>query len=225
MRKKKRHQPFSEGSSGDRKETVSDLITMMDSLGIGREFIHSTFGFKPEVFSLLETDLPIYLWVHDENRKIVYGNSRFLDKYGNCIAKSCYKKIMGKQDVCSCCLSMEVIHCNKSQSCKFCKRCKSGLDNNIFHWPMTNKQGDRFILKSSFYVADSSEVLKGVFDKEQDERAYPRLLVSCSACRRIRDSENNWIRVDKYILDHFHGRTSHGICPECIKLLYPGLNI
>ena len=132
---------------------------------------------------------------------------------------------MGRQDVCSCCLSKEAFACNKSQSCKFCKRCKSGLDINIFHWPMTSRQGDRFILKSSFYVDDSSGMLKDVLDRELDERAYPRLLISCSACGKIRDRDNNWIRVDKYILDHFRGRTSHGICPECIKILYPGLNM
>lgn len=225
MRQKKRTQPHSREYSEGRKETVSDLFSMMDSLGIGRDFIHSSFGFEPESFSLLESDLPIYLWVHDENRKIVYGNSWFLDKYGNCNTKSCHKKIMGREDVCSCCLSGEALECNKSQSCKFCKRCKSGLDINIFHWPMTSRQGDRFVMKSSFYVEDSSGLLKDFFNKELDERAYPRLLISCSACKKIKDRDNNWVRVDKYILDHCRGRTSHGICPECIKLLYPGLDI
>jgi DNA-binding response OmpR family regulator len=47
----------------------------------------------------------------------------------------------------------------------------------------------------------------------------------CSNCKKIRDDEGYWNQVDAYISKHSEAQFTHGICPDCIKKLYPGLDI
>jgi len=39
----------------------------------------------------------------------------------------------------------------------------------------------------------------------------------CSYCKKIRDDQNYWQRVESYISQHSEARFSHGICPDCYE--------
>ena len=41
------------------------------------------------------------------------------------------------------------------------------------------------------------------------------MLPICSYCKKIRNDQNYWQRVEGYISDHTNVEFSHGICPEC----------
>jgi DNA-binding response OmpR family regulator len=41
------------------------------------------------------------------------------------------------------------------------------------------------------------------------------LLPICSWCKRIRNDQNYWQRVETYISEHSGATFTHGICPEC----------
>jgi sigma-B regulation protein RsbU (phosphoserine phosphatase) len=43
------------------------------------------------------------------------------------------------------------------------------------------------------------------------------LLPICSYCKRIRDDQDYWHQVERYIGCHANVRFSHGICPDCWK--------
>jgi len=43
------------------------------------------------------------------------------------------------------------------------------------------------------------------------------LLPMCSYCKKIRDEQNYWQRVDSYISEHADVEFSHGICPGCYQ--------
>lgn len=47
------------------------------------------------------------------------------------------------------------------------------------------------------------------------------LLPICANCKKIRDDGGYWQQVEVYIRDHSEAEFSHGICPDCIKTLYP----
>jgi len=47
----------------------------------------------------------------------------------------------------------------------------------------------------------------------------------CANCKKIRDDEGYWQRIEKYIEDRSDAQFSHSICPECSKQLYPDLDI
>ena len=40
------------------------------------------------------------------------------------------------------------------------------------------------------------------------------LLPICLYCKKIRDDQNYWQQLDKYVAEHTEARFSHGICPE-----------
>jgi DNA-binding response OmpR family regulator len=43
------------------------------------------------------------------------------------------------------------------------------------------------------------------------------LLPICSYCKKIRDEQNYWQRVDSYLSAHTDVMFSHGICPDCYR--------
>jgi CheY-like chemotaxis protein len=43
------------------------------------------------------------------------------------------------------------------------------------------------------------------------------LLPICSFCRKIRDDQNYWRRVEEYMSAHADVQFSHGICPQCYE--------
>ncbi|MBN2307633.1 MAG: GAF domain-containing protein [Candidatus Hydrogenedentes bacterium] len=47
------------------------------------------------------------------------------------------------------------------------------------------------------------------------------LLPMCSRCKRIRDDEGFWTRVEAYLAHHTDALVSHGLCPDCLQELYP----
>lgn len=47
------------------------------------------------------------------------------------------------------------------------------------------------------------------------------LIPICAVCKKIRDDQGYWQQVEVYVRDHTGADFSHGICPECFKVLYP----
>ena len=50
------------------------------------------------------------------------------------------------------------------------------------------------------------------------------LLPICAACKKIRDDRGYWTQIEQYIRAHSEAEFTHGICPECVKKLYPELS-
>jgi hypothetical protein len=49
------------------------------------------------------------------------------------------------------------------------------------------------------------------------------LLPICAACKKIRNDEGYWERIEGYIMAHSQATFTHGICPECNEELYGDL--
>ncbi|MBP8975642.1 MAG: PAS domain-containing protein [Bacteroidetes bacterium] len=47
------------------------------------------------------------------------------------------------------------------------------------------------------------------------------LLPICANCKKIRDDKGYWQAVENYVMNHSDATFTHGLCPECQKLLYP----
>jgi len=47
------------------------------------------------------------------------------------------------------------------------------------------------------------------------------LIPICANCKKIRNDEGFWTHFETYIKEHSDIQFSHGICPECMKKLYP----
>jgi CheY-like chemotaxis protein len=49
------------------------------------------------------------------------------------------------------------------------------------------------------------------------------ILPICSSCKKIRDENNDWHQIEVYIRSRSQAEFSHGICPDCLEKLYPGI--
>jgi hypothetical protein len=49
------------------------------------------------------------------------------------------------------------------------------------------------------------------------------LIPICASCKKIRQDSGYWQQIEAYISDHSEAKFSHGICPECVKKLYPDI--
>lgn len=47
------------------------------------------------------------------------------------------------------------------------------------------------------------------------------LLPICASCKKIRDDQGYWNRLEVFIHEHSEAEFTHSICPECMKKLYP----
>ena len=47
----------------------------------------------------------------------------------------------------------------------------------------------------------------------------------CANCKKIRDDKGYWSQVEAYVSQHSEARFSHGICPDCIKIYYPEVEL
>jgi hypothetical protein len=76
-------------------------------------------------------------------------------------------------------------------------------------------------------LAKKTASLKGVMTKLQMARTgvpgSEDLLPICSSCKKIRDEQGDWSQVETYFKERAGLQFTHSICPECFKLLYPGL--
>ena len=54
-----------------------------------------------------------------------------------------------------------------------------------------------------------------------DVRTLRGIVPICASCKKIRDDRGYWNQVEKYVSEHSEAEFSHGICPECLKKLYP----
>ncbi len=47
------------------------------------------------------------------------------------------------------------------------------------------------------------------------------LLPICASCKKIRDDQGYWSQVEHYLSEHTAATFSHGLCPECLRKLFP----
>lgn len=59
--------------------------------------------------------------------------------------------------------------------------------------------------------------LKQAFDEIKTLKGF---IPICAKCKKIRDDNGFWKRVEKYIEDHSEAKFTHGICPDCLKDVY-----
>jgi phosphoserine phosphatase RsbU/P len=68
-------------------------------------------------------------------------------------------------------------------------------------------------------IAALQQSLAARVDELQEALANVRrltgLLPMCSYCKRIRDDDDYWQKLEAYLCKHSDARVTHGICPDC----------
>lgn len=66
-----------------------------------------------------------------------------------------------------------------------------------------------------------ASALEGLRASRAQVEVLSGLLPICSRCKQIRDAEGHWHPVEEYVRARTDAEFSHGICPGCLRILYP----
>lgn len=72
-------------------------------------------------------------------------------------------------------------------------------------------------------LAANEQLVKELREALDKVKTLSGLLPICSSCKRIRDDRGLWERIEHYISAHTDATFTHGMCPDCLKKLYPEL--
>ena len=86
-------------------------------------------------------------------------------------------------------------------------------------------QNFRNLLQSHLESIYMNQVLgdknKRLTDYLMELQALRGIVPICANCKSIRDAQDNWHPIEHYLIKHPEANFSHGICPKCVKKLYP----
>jgi len=79
------------------------------------------------------------------------------------------------------------------------------------------------ITKRKLAEEAKEELIIGLQDAQEEINLLSGLLPICASCKKIRDDNGYWNKIESYISTHSKVEFSHGICPGCAQELYPEL--
>lgn len=57
-------------------------------------------------------------------------------------------------------------------------------------------------------------------DIAREIKTLKGIIPICMHCKKIRDADDQWVKLETYISSRTDSRFSHGVCPECIDSHY-----
>ncbi|HMK56968.1 MAG TPA: response regulator [Dissulfurispiraceae bacterium] len=87
-----------------------------------------------------------------------------------------------------------------------------GAQDYIFKEQM----GTKLLLnRSILHAIERNKLLMELESKMKEIRTLKGLIPMCAWCRKIRDDDGYWKRVEEYISEHTDAEFTHGMCEEC----------
>jgi PAS domain S-box-containing protein len=109
--------------------------------------------------------------------------------------------------------------------------CFDGTRKTILNSALPVRDADGQIMGAIIVNQDISERRRGEIERErlvrqlQDALAEVHtlsgLLPICSSCKKIKDENNQWQRIEQYIAARSTATFTHGLCPDCLQRLFP----
>ena len=70
---------------------------------------------------------------------------------------------------------------------------------------------------------EREELVRELREALAEVKTLSGLLPICASCKNVRDDKGYWTQIEQYIQEATDAQFSHGICPDCMNKLYPGL--
>ena len=69
--------------------------------------------------------------------------------------------------------------------------------------------------------AEKDRAIRELEGASREIKRLQGILPICSSCKKIRNDEGAWEKMEVYIRERSEVEFSHGICPDCLACLYP----
>ena len=207
-------------------------VKSMDLVPTGPEF--------PSLLEAIVNAMPHPVFVVDKDVRIVFCNpaaqrylgatpERILHRKGgnalHCVNASLTDGGCGTALPCSTC----VVRGSVEQSIDASRTIRRAYKMQVMSGP--NAPSDVHILVSTAPIAipassaEAQEVRLAVlmFEDIGELVALRGIVPICSGCRKVRDDEDYWQKVETFLEQKLDIAFSHGLCPECLQTMYPDL--
>jgi PAS domain S-box-containing protein len=77
------------------------------------------------------------------------------------------------------------------------------------------------LLCSAIDITSLKETITKLQQALDEVQLLSGLLPTCASCKRIRDERGLWQPMEVYIQARSEAKFSHGVCPDCMRKLYP----
>ena len=77
------------------------------------------------------------------------------------------------------------------------------------------------VLCSAIETTYLKETIVKLQDALNEVQLLKGLLHICANCKRIKDEEEQWQVLEVYLQAHSEAKFTHGLCPDCLRKLYP----
>ncbi len=124
---------------------------------------------------------------------------------------------------------------NQAKAIERMNQMRVGQNLHGERWEIVRKDGKQAVLSISTalltFDTDLTLVLGLMQDVTEDEikrqqiekevTQLKELLPICSSCKSVRDEQGFWHDFETYLDKHLSATVTHGICPVCVRKLYP----
>jgi hypothetical protein len=138
----------------------------------------------------------------------------------------------------------EILHCIHSteslEGCGYSPFCKDCIIRDSVNQALKGRKVSRKLHKMKLVQKDNAaeiyllvttvplqysgeQLVMLLLEDVSELRTLRQLIPICSRCKRIRDDQEYWHHVEKYLKDQLDVDFTHSICPQCAKVLYPGI--
>jgi len=168
---------------------------------------------SPLEYQHLVEEAPIMIWRSGTNAECDYFNRRWLAFRGRTLEQESGNGWT------------EGVHPDDLESCLRTYR-EAFEKQEVFEMEYRLRRYDgvyRWIFDRGAPYADANGDFAGYLGSCTDvsENRLRGLLPICSCCKKIRDEEGDWKSVEGYIQRYSDAQFTHGICPSCLKFIYP----
>ena len=77
------------------------------------------------------------------------------------------------------------------------------------------------LLCSAIDITSFKETIDRLQEALNQVQLLSGLLPICASCKKIKDECERWQPLEGYIQSHSEAKFTHGICPDCMRKLYP----
>ena len=204
------------------EERIRDRTTELQT---GKQFLESVFNAIQDGISVLDKDLNIL-----QVNKIM---TQWYPSLQHSLGEKCHRIYHGRSEPCEICPSTQTLKTKKMERAEvpFISHDNVIGTLELFSYPIKDSFGE--ITGIVEYVRDITGRVQVEKEKElliQDlqetlsqVKQLSGLLPICASCKKIRDDQGYWNQIEEYIRKRSEAKFSHGICPDCVRKLYPDL--
>jgi GAF domain-containing protein len=101
------------------------------------------------------------------------------------------------------------------------------VDNARLHRDLERQVQERTGVRSGANVdlgaalAEREKLVDGLTEALTQVKTLSGLLPICATCKKVRDDNGYWSQIEAYLRTRSEAEFTHGMCPDCIRRLYP----